>query len=120
MRFKLYFKNNGGNNFYIDNLNITGLVGVKETKQVNNLKVYPNPMNESASVSFNLQNNVNNLNIIIRDVLGKEVTSIVNNSKFSAGKYTLSIDKEKILSSGLYFIEFNADNNVQIEKLIVK
>jgi hypothetical protein len=120
VKFKFYFKNNGGNNFYLDNLNINGLVGVKETKQVNNLKVYPNPMNESASISFNLQNNVSSLTILVRDVLGKEVTRIVNNSKFSAGKYTLSIDKEKLLSSGLYFIEFNADNNVQIEKLIVK
>jgi hypothetical protein len=32
----------------------------------------------------------------------------------------MNIDKTNKLSSGLYFIEFNADNNVQIEKLIVK
>lgn len=120
VRFKLYFKNNAGNNFYLDNLNISGLVGVNETDQVNNLKVFPNPMNESAALTFNLKNNVNNLNVVIRDVLGKEVTKIISNSSFSAGKYTLSIDKDKKLSSGLYFIEFNADNNVQVEKLIVQ
>ena len=123
VRFKLYFKNSGGNNFFLDDLNIVGdvsTIGITENDQVNNLKVFPNPMNESAVISFNLKNNVNNLTIVLRDVLGKEVTRIVNGSSFSAGKYTASIDKEKKLRSGLYFIEFNADNNVQIEKLIVK
>lgn len=120
VRFKLYFKNNGGNNFYLDNLNISGLVGVNEVKPVNNLKVYPNPMKESATISFNLKNNISNLNIVIRDVLGKEITKVVSNTSFAAGKFTVNIDKTKQLSSGLYFIEFNADNNVQVEKLIVK
>jgi len=123
VRFKLYFKNSGGNNFFLDDLNIVGdasTVGVAQEEQVNNLKVFPNPMNENAVISFNLKNNINSLNIVLRDVLGKEVTRIVNNTSFTAGKYTVGIDKEKKLSSGLYFIEFNADNNVQIEKLIVK
>lgn len=120
VRFKLYFKNNGGNNFYIDNLNIDGTTEINEVKQVNNLKIYPNPMNESARLSYTLNANVNSLNIVIRDILGKEVTKIVSSTSFKAGKYTINIDKDKKLSSGLYFIEFNADNNVKIEKLIVK
>jgi hypothetical protein len=123
VRIMLRFKNNGGNNFYIDDLNISGTastIGLTETKQVNNLKVFPNPMSENSTLSFFLKNNTSNLNIVIRDVLGKEVTKVVNNTSFSAGKYTMNIDKTNKLSSGLYFIEFNADNNVQIEKLIVK
>ncbi len=120
VRFKFRFKNNGGNNFYLDDINIDGTVGITHQDKINNLKVYPNPMNESAVISFNLKNNVNNLNIVLRDVLGNEVTRIVNNQSFSAGKYTLAIDKEQKLSSGLYFIEFNADNSIQTEKLIVK
>ncbi len=120
VRFKFRFKNNGGNNIYLDDINIDGTVGITHQDKINNLKVYPNPMNESAVISFNLKNNVNNLNIVLRDVLGNEVTRIVNNQSFSAGKYTLAIDKEQKLSSGLYFIEFNADNSIQTEKLIVK
>tara|TARA_R110001592_G_scaffold29762_2_gene107471 strand:- start:1606 stop:2844 length:1239 start_codon:yes stop_codon:yes gene_type:complete len=123
IRFKFYFKNNGGNNFFLDDLNIMGTVstiGINEVAPVNNLKVYPNPMNENATLSFFLKNNVSNLNVVIRDVLGKEVTKVVSNTAFSAGKYTMNIDKTNKLSSGLYFIEFNADDNVQVEKLIVK
>ena len=120
VRFKFYFKSNGGNNIYIDDINLDGTVGIEETKLVNNLSVYPNPTTESAFVSFNLIGNVKNLNITLRDVLGKEVTKIINGQAFAAGKYTLSIDQQKKLQSGLYFIEFNADNKVTVEKLVVK
>lgn len=117
---KFHFKSNGGNNIYIDDINIEGTVGVEETKIVNNLNVFPNPMNESAVLSFGLSQEVKNLSVTLRDVLGKEVTKIVNGQSFAAGRYTLSIDQQKKLQSGLYFIEFNADNKVTIEKLIVK
>lgn len=120
VRFKFYFKSNGGNNIYLDDINVDGTVGIEETKLVNNLSVYPNPTTESAFVSFNLIGNVKNLNITLRDVLGKEVTKIINAQAFAAGKYTLSIDQQKKLQSGLYFIEFNADNKVSVEKLVVK
>jgi PKD repeat protein len=120
VRIKFHFKSNGGNNMYLDDINLEGTVGVEETKLVNNLSVFPNPMNESAVLSFNLVSEVKNLSVTLRDVLGKEVTKIVNGQSFAAGRYTLSIDQQKKLQSGLYFIEFNADNKVTVEKLIVK
>lgn len=120
VRFKFHFKSNGGNNIYLDDINIDGTVGVEENKVINNLNIFPNPMNESAALSFGLSKEVKNLSITMRDVLGKEVTKIVNGQYFSAGRYTLSIDKEKKLQSGLYFIEFNADNKVTVEKLIIR
>lgn len=123
VRFKFYFKSNGGNNIYIDDINVFGdasTVGIDEVKTVNNFIVYPNPTSESAIVSFNLTTEVKNLRITLKDVLGKEVTNIVNGQSFSAGKYNMSIDQGKKLASGLYFVEFNADNKVKIEKLIVK
>lgn len=120
VRLKFHFKSNGGNNMYLDDINITGIIGVNENKLVNNLSIYPNPMNESAVLSFNLIDGVKNLSISMKDVLGKEVTKIINGQSFAAGKYTLSIDQQKKLQSGLYFIEFNADNKITIEKLIVR
>lgn len=120
VRFRFHFKNGGGNNFYLDDINLDALTGIDEKVDFNTLKVYPNPMDKNATLSFTLNTSVNRLNIIIRDVLGKEVTKVVTSSSFNAGKYTMSIDKDKKLSSGLYFIEFNADDNVKIEKLIVR
>ena len=39
---------------------------------------------------------------------------------FIAGQYTLKIDEERKLSKGIYFIEFTADDVVQVQKLIVQ
>jgi PKD repeat protein len=122
VRFKFRFKNNRGNNFYIDDINLMDAIStsINAINNVNSIKVFPNPMSDKTTLSFFIKNNVTQLNVKIKDVLGKEVTRIVNNAHFSAGKYNLEIDKTNKLSSGLYFIEFNADNNVQTEKLIVK
>lgn len=120
VRFKFHFKNGGGNNFYLDDINLDAQTGIAEKIGFNSLKIYPNPMDDNTSLSFTLNVNVKNLNIIIRDVLGKEVSKVVAASSFNAGKYTMNIDKGNKLSEGLYFIEFNADNNVKVEKLIVK
>jgi hypothetical protein len=122
VRFKFYFKSNGGNNIYLDDINIYGDLptSIDEVKTVNNFTVYPNPTTESAVVSYTLTTEVKVLKITLKDVLGKEVTKIVNGQSFSAGKYSMSIDQGKKLASGLYFVEFNADNKIKVEKLIVK
>ena len=122
VRFKFYLKNNGGNNLFLDDINVFGdsPVGINEFKPINNFSVYPNPTKESAFIAFDLKSEVQNLKITLKDVLGKEITTIVNGHSFISGRYNMSIDQGKKLSSGLYFIEFNADNNITIEKLIVQ
>lgn len=122
VRFKFHFKSNGGNNMYIDDINIFGDVptSVNEIKTVHNFSIYPNPTKESAVVTFNLAADVKTLRITLKDVLGKEVSNIVNGQFFSSGKYNMSIDQGKKLAPGLYFVEFNADNKIKVEKLIVK
>jgi hypothetical protein len=122
VKFKFHFKSNGSNNIYLDDINIFGDVptSINEVKAVNNFSIFPNPTSESAVVTFNLVTDVKVLKVTLKDVLGKEVTKIINGQSFSAGKYNMSIDQGKKLASGLYFVEFNADNKVKVEKLIVK
>ncbi|MCC7333142.1 MAG: T9SS type A sorting domain-containing protein [Flavobacteriales bacterium] len=122
VRFKFHFKSNGGNNMYLDDINIFGdnPTAVPEVKNISNFIVYPNPTNESANISFVLNSDVKKLKISVKDVLGKEVTTVINGQSLTAGKYNMSIDQGKKLSTGMYFIEFNADNKIKIEKLIVK
>ena len=122
VRFKFEFKSGGGNDIYLDDINI-GNYSVGIDNPLNNIasfNVYPNPTNSSAQISFNLIKDVDVLSIKIRNAIGQEVTSVINGQSFVHGKYTLKIDKERKLSSGIYFIEFNADDNVKVQKLIVQ
>jgi PKD repeat protein len=122
VRFKFEFKSGGGNHIYIDDINIGGgNVGIDNSiDNIGSFNVYPNPTSSSAQISFNLLEDVNLLNIKVRNAVGQEVTKIVNAQAFKVGKYTLKIDKERKLSSGIYFIEFNADDNIKVQKLIVQ
>jgi len=121
VRFKFEFKSGGGNDLYIDDINIgNGSVGVKEFSKVANFSIYPNPTKSSAQISFNLIEDVNSLSIKVRNAVGQEVTSVINDQAFSVGEYTLKIDEGRKLASGIYFIEFNADDIVKVQKLIVQ
>jgi PKD repeat protein len=121
VRFKFAFKTGGGNNLYLDDINIDGTVSIGEAlENVQAFNVFPNPTNASAKVSFKLVKEVENLSITVRNAVGQVVTNVVNGKSFNAGEYTLNIDQEKKLASGLYFIVFNADDKIQVQKLIVK
>ena len=119
VKFKIYFKNNGGNNFWLDDINIDITTSVDELNDVLNYTIYPNPTTESAVVNFSLTKNVKDLSLTIKDVTGKTIASVVKNQTYHAGKYTLSIDQNKKLSAGIYLLEFNIDNKISSEKLIV-
>ncbi len=121
VRFKFAFEAGNGNNLYIDDINIDGTLAVEEEfKNIIGFSVYPNPTSSSAKISFNLVDGVDNLTVKVRNSVGQVVTNVINGESFAAGKYTLNVDQEKKLSSGLYFIEFNADDKVQVQKRIVR
>jgi len=122
VRIKFQFESGGGNNIYLDDINIGGSgVGIDDILgNVGSFIVYPNPTNSSAKISFNLKTDVKSLSIKLRDVLGKDVTNVIIDQSFNTGKYTLDIDEGRKLSSGIYMVEFNADNNIKTLKLIVQ
>jgi len=121
VRFKFSFEAGGGNNIYLDDINLDGFVSVNNTENIiSNYNVYPNPMKEKATISFNLDKPVKELSVSLKNVLGKEVTQIIKGKSFNTGSYKLKLASQNNLSSGIYFIVFNADNNIKVKKLIVK
>ena len=121
VRFKFAFESGGGNNLYIDDINIDGISSTNDMyDNIGSFNVYPNPTIDNAVISFNLTKNVDNLTIVVKDLLGKDVSSVINGKSFAAGKYTLSLDETNQLSSGVYFIQFQADNNVITQKLVIQ
>ncbi len=63
---------------------------------------YPNPFNPNTVIGYQLSV-IGNIQIAIYDILGKQITTIVNEEK-SAGKYEIEFDSQKYkLSSGVYY-----------------
>lgn len=74
---------------------------------------FPNPFNPSTTIRYTIPSNVNgeavNIKIVVFDVLGREVVTLVNgNQKF--GDYEVNFDASN-LSSGVYFCRLNASIN---------
>ena len=77
---------------------------------------YPNPFNPSTKLSYVIGHS-SLVNLKVYDVLGREVTTLVNEIK-QPGKYTTTFDASK-LSSGIYYYRLQSDNQVLVRKMIL-
>ncbi|MCP4581806.1 MAG: T9SS type A sorting domain-containing protein [candidate division Zixibacteria bacterium] len=81
---------------------------------------YPNPFNGSTKISFILDK-PGKVNLTIYDILGREVTGIVNGNADS-GKHTVVWDGKnsagRMAPSGVYFIKLNTDGESIARKMI--
>ena len=97
------------------------LTGTSESSNVipthfNVSQNYPNPFNPSTQISYDLPKQAR-VKLIIYDLLGKEVTKLVDETK-EAGRYTVTFNAAKY-ASGLYFYKVTADNYSSIKKMIL-
>ncbi|MEI7596349.1 MAG: T9SS type A sorting domain-containing protein [Bacteroidota bacterium] len=118
LRFKFQFKSYNGNSLYIDDINISTTTDVRNMIEENlHLSIYPNPMNDQAQINFNLIEN-SDVNIKIFDVLGREIIQLVN-GKLNSGEQKISVTKEQVQSSGIYFANIIINGNSFTKRFIV-
>jgi photosystem II stability/assembly factor-like uncharacterized protein len=77
---------------------------------------YPNPFNPITTLKYSIAKQ-SNVAIIIYDVLGREVTTLVNEEK-PIGNYTVEFNAGN-LSSGIYFYRIHAGSFVDTKKMIL-
>ena len=77
---------------------------------------YPNPFNSMTNVKFQMLN-AGNVSLKIYDVLGKEVTTLVN-ERFQPGTYQISFDGSG-LPSGVYFCKLESGDFSAVTKMIL-
>ncbi len=77
---------------------------------------YPNPFNGSSRIKFETAKSVL-VKIIVYDILGKEVTTPVN-ERLNPGVYETVFDGSR-LSSGIYFYRIKAGDFVRTKKMVL-
>ena len=77
---------------------------------------YPNPFNPSTKINYQIAQN-NFISLKVYDVLGNEVTTLVNENK-TAGYYEINFDASS-LSSGVYLYKLQAGSFVETKKMIL-
>jgi hypothetical protein len=78
---------------------------------------YPNPFNPTTTIQFGLPVQAQ-VNLIIYDILGREVVRLVDNQTMNAGTYKYSFNASK-LASGTYIYRLQADKKVEVKKMLL-
>lgn len=120
-RLQFQFQHWGGNNVYIDDINIEGLTAtdVEELKQqgVNNLNTWPNPTNGYVNVSFGLLDH-EELSMEIVDLTGRTVKAVFQRT-MAPGDYNEVIGLSD-LSSGIYLLNVRSSKGVQSKRIVLR
>jgi hypothetical protein len=128
---KLFFAGNigilgRGKSYWIDSAKVNGTIFSNITDvKVNNGTIvsefvlhqnYPNPFNPITTINYSLPKS-GFVSIIIYDVTGREITSLVNEEKIS-GNYKVSFNAAN-LSSGIYFYQMKTPKFIQTKKMLL-
>ncbi len=118
VRFKFQNISDSGNNLYVDDINILGIIsgtggGIQQETSSGELLIFPNPAAGNFFVNFTVEK-TSNVNLKIVDAVGREVKTLVN-AEMNAGEYSFDDN----LEAGLYFIVLEKDNQKSAKKLII-
>ena len=116
-RFKFSFLSGGGNNIYIDDINIADPSSVNDLEEQTALNIFPNPVNGSSDISFQLISQ-QNVKLGLYDLLGRNVRDIFS-GQLSAGDHLFSFDKGT-LGAGIYFIKLDIGGNTISKKVVIE
>lgn len=116
-RYKFEFESDGGNNIYIDDINLypESMTDIEASDNITGLSIYPNPVNDVMNISLNVSEN-ENYNISIINALGEQV-AVVYHGELISGVNTLSFDAAN-LAKGIYFVRIEADGVVTTQKFV--
>ena len=119
--------------FTSDNSNIYGaskvstvIDGVKEGNGIPTVfalnQNYPNPFNPTTELKYDVPN-LSSVRIVIYDILGREVRTLVNSSNVAPGSYSTEWnglnDHGQQVGSGVYFYRMDANNFTSTKKMLL-
>lgn len=97
---------------------------VENTNLINDYKLfpaYPNPFNPTTTISYTIPTSVKSemakVNLVVYDVLGKEIKALVNKSQ-APGSYEVKFNASD-LPSGIYYYRLNAGEFVETKKMLL-
>ena len=115
-RMKFVFSRHGGNNIFIDDINIDLATATKDISEtIESVNVFPNPSANACSLKFNLSQ-TKTLTINIFNVLGEKVYTVAKNI-YEEGNNEIKLNTSN-LSNGMYIIQLN-DGTRAINKQLV-
>ncbi|MBK9636988.1 MAG: T9SS type A sorting domain-containing protein [Bacteroidetes bacterium] len=115
VRFRFEFSYDTGNNIYIDDINLSGIVGVNEVNAQNsNVVIYPNPSKSVTYVDFNVTN-PSDVIIEVFDIQGRIVSSFKDYFSVGDHQFTMNSDLEK----GVYMVRLTFGDHSVTKRVVI-
>lgn len=122
-RVKFRFEGEGGNNIYLDDINLYNgspsnevVTGITEHSSISHLEMFPNPADDELNVSFDLPN-TDDLTISMIDLSGKVIQKHLVKAK--EGKNLVMMNTQE-LAAGMYQLVIVSSNGQKTLPFIVK
>lgn len=119
-RVKFEFIGKGGNNIWMDDINISALdtngniwTNIQPAALANSLRIYPNPTSASATLELTLLQ-ASRVKIELYNSIG-ELVDVIAKGNFNTGQHIISIPQQ---TRGLYNIRFDADGIFTTRKVV--
>jgi hypothetical protein len=123
-KIKFRFEGEGGNNFYLDDINLYSgapsneiVLGLNEfNESINDISLYPNPTDGELNVSFSASKN-KNMQFQVMDLTGK----IIQNNLVNAvqGSNLVLLDT-RVFAAGSYFLKIMSDDHFKTLPFVIK
>jgi outer membrane protein assembly factor BamB len=117
--FRFEFLGDNGNNLYIDNINVSGVVGLGNELLIENnaMVVFPNPSDGNTSVYFKSEI-AQKGKLKVTDVLGKVVYNL-NLDNIIAGENHWEFNSALFNASGVYFVTIETIEKSHVQKFVI-
>ena len=114
-RVKFDFSSLGGNNFYLDDINIyaSGVSGVYQPEPLFLFNVYPNPSAGNMTLELGYLNQ-DNITVELYNATG-QLCSVIFNGSLNSGRQLIDIPDQ---AAGLYNLVLRKDGHTAVQKLI--
>lgn len=114
MKFRFSFTSGGGNNIFIDDINLQGdIVGIEENKQTERkIKLYPNPAENVVNILIE-SSLANNATLEVTNVLG----NIILKQNIKSGLSPVDLNN---FANGIYFVTVKEDNKIIYSTKLIK
>jgi len=120
LRLQMVNGSTQGNNFYFDNLRVSGPLATKASALAGRgISVYPNPLTNETAVHLSLAT-ATKVQVSLTDVLGRTVL-VLPTKMYGTGQQTLSLQNAaRPLRAGLYVVRIVLDGETFSSKLTVE
>ena len=114
---KFEIEANGGNYFYIDDINIGCDASSSVSENVSfNFEIYPNPLSENTVLKLYTNKNTN-LSIVISNIIGQEIAH--KEMKLNIGEHNFNLAEWiNINEKGVFFITIKSNKDTKTTKII--